>query len=324
MITATNITKIFTVIKKDPGLSGALKSLIYPKKHKVTAIDDISFTINKGEIIGYIGPNGAGKSTTIKILCGILHPTSGNIVIKGLDPRKKRKQVVQQIGVVFGQKTQLYWDIRLGESFELIKRIYRISDRMYAQNMGIMNELLQINELLDTPVRQLSLGQRMRGDLAAAFLHSPPIIFLDEPTIGLDIQSKKNIRKFIKNINQQRKVTVILTTHDLNDVEQLCSRLIIINKGKIVEDGALKHIINKITPYRVLMIDTMEAAKTFQHKNCELIKREPDRLYLKFDKNKTTASKLISQISRQIRIIDLSVKEPDIEDVIENIYGQSV
>ncbi len=324
MIVVKNLSKEFLVIKKSPGFSGALKSIFFPDKKIVHAIDNVSFSINRGEIVGYIGPNGAGKSTTVKILCGILHPTSGTILINGLDPQKKRQEIVRNIGTVFGQRTQLYWDIRLGESFELLRRIYRIDNETYNHNLSVMNEMLQINELIDIPVRQLSLGQRMRGDLVAAFLHSPKIIFLDEPTIGLDIQGKKSIRKFIKNINRLNKATIILTTHDLDDVEELCNRLIIINKGRIVEDGGLKQIINKITPYRLLIVDAEKIPVNFKTENCEIVKSELNRIHLKFDKNKITASQLIAQISLQIKIVDLSVKESDIEDVIENIYGQSV
>ena len=221
IIEVDNLTKEFNIVKKKKGLSGAFKSLIRPEKSIIRAVNDISFNIRQGEIVGYIGPNGAGKSTTIKMMTGILHPTSGNIRIAGISPHKNRKEVVKNLGVVFGQRTQLYWDIRLGESFELMKRIYRIDDRTYKENIELMSEILKIDEFIDIPVRQLSLGQRMRGDLAAAILHSPPILFLDEPTIGLDIEAKQAIRKFILDINKFKKTTVILTTHDLDDVQQL-------------------------------------------------------------------------------------------------------
>ena len=224
LIEVKNIVKGFTVVKKNKGLNGALRSLIKPEKSTVYAVNDISFSIKKGEIVGFIGPNGAGKSTTVKIMSGILHPTSGKVLIDGISPQENRKAVVKNLGVVFGQRTQLYWDLRLGESFELLRRIYEIDLKKFNENMDIMSDILKINEIIDTPVRQLSLGQRMRGDIAAAMIHSPNILFLDEPTIGLDIEAKHSIRNYIEKINRINNTTVILTTHDLDDVEQLCQK----------------------------------------------------------------------------------------------------
>lgn len=320
IIIADKLTKRFTITKKDKGLAGALRGLLRPQKTVLDAVKDVSFTIEQGEIVGYIGPNGAGKSTTIKILSGIMHPTSGRILINGISPQEDRKAVVKNIGVVFGQKTQLYWDIRLGESFELIKRIYRIDDRTYNENLGLMNEMLAINEIIDVPVRQLSLGQRMRGDLTAATLYSPKILFLDEPTIGLDIVAKRNIRKFILDMNELRKITVILTTHDLGDVEQLCSRLMVINQGRVIEDGGLDSIVNKLAPSHMLIIDAPAYKGGFQCRHCDVVKFENGKLHLKFDRTKLSVSKLISEAAKQMEIAELRVVEPDIEDAITNLY----
>lgn len=320
IIIADKLTKRFTITKKEKGLVGAVKGLLFPDKTVLDAVKDVSFTIEQGEIVGYIGPNGAGKSTTIKILSGIMYPTSGTILINGISPQLNRKAVVKNIGVVFGQKTQLYWDIRLGETFELIKRIYRIDDKTYNENLGLMNEMLAIHEIIDVPVRQLSLGQRMRGDLTAATLYSPKILFLDEPTIGLDIVAKRNIRKFILDINRVRKTTVILTTHDLGDVEQLCSRLMVINQGRVIEDGGLDSIVSRLAPNHMLIIDTPGYKGGFEYKNCEVVKYENGKLYLKFDRNKLPVSKLIAEAAKNMDIVELSVVEPDIEDAIASLY----
>jgi ABC-2 type transport system ATP-binding protein len=321
-IAVSNVTKKFIVKEKKTGLTGAVKGLLFPKKKTVMAVDDVSFTVPQGEITGYIGPNGAGKSTTIKMLCGILHPTSGTVEINGVSPHLHRKKVVGNIGVVFGQRTQLYWDIRLGESFELLRRIYRIHDDTYNKNLGLMNELLGINEFIDTPVRQLSLGQRMKGDLVASFLHSPDIIFLDEPTIGLDIHAKRNIRKFIKTINEVNRVTVILTTHDLTDVEELCSRLIVIDNGKLIEDGDLWEIVDRIAPHRHLIVETDSDVRSLRSDIYRVVDEKDGKVTFEFSKRSITASALISEISSKIKIIDLKIKEPNIEDVIDNVYNK--
>jgi len=242
-------------------------------------------------------------------------------LIDGLDPHKDRKKVVKNLGVVFGQRTQLYWDLRLGESFELLKRIYKVPDALYKQNIELMNDILNINELTDTPVRQLSLGQRMRGDLVAAILHSPPILFLDEPTIGLDIEGKYAIRKFIKDINNTYKTTIILTTHDLDDIKELCNRIIVINHGKIVEDGSLSNLIGKIAPIRKLIIDFYDEQENVSHPKAVVTKKEGARVWFEFEKNAITAAELIADISSQYSVRDLSLEEADIEDIIRSVYN---
>lgn len=320
IIRVENLVKEFKVNKKKPGITGALINLIKPDRQKFRAVDNISFSVKKGEIVGYIGPNGAGKSTTVKMLAGILHPTSGSISICGISPHEDRKAVVGRLGVVFGQRTQLYWDVRLGESFELLKRIYKIDNATYRKNMEMINDVLKIDELVDKPVRQLSLGQRMRGDLAAAILHSPEILFLDEPTIGLDIEAKHSIRNFIHDINRLNQVTVILTTHDLDDVEQLCSRLIVINHGIIVEDGPLDVLVRKLAPERILSVELASPCEDIQHANAKVISREALKVTYSFDRNEITAASLISELSSRLPIRDLSVKEPDIEDTVRKLY----
>ncbi len=320
LIEVEDLVKEYSVVKRKNGFKGFLTSLVKPERYTVRAVDNISFTIEKGEIVGYLGPNGAGKSTTIKMLTGILHPTSGALRIEGLSPHQDRKSVVKKLGVVFGQRTQLYWELRLSESFELLKSIYQIPDRIYRENLETMKEVLGIDQLLDVPVRQLSLGQRMKGDLAAAMLHSPSILFLDEPTIGLDVEAKHSIRKFIREINARYQVTVILTTHDLDDVEQLCSRLMVINHGRIVEDGSLERLVERLAPYRILVVDMESPQNELQHEYASVIKQQGNRVWIRFEKNRITAAQLISDISKTFEIIDLSVSEPNIEDIIREVY----
>lgn len=320
VIEVKHLNKTFKTVKKEKGLKGALKALFKPERRIVTAVDDVNFSIEQGEIVGYIGPNGAGKSTTVKMMSGILRPTSGEILVNGADPSKDRKAVVKHLGVVFGQRTQLYWDLRLGESFELLKRIYDVPDEVYEENMKMMDEILDLKSIIDTPVRQLSLGQRMRGDLAAAMLHSPDVLFLDEPTIGLDVDAKHAIRRFIKEINSTRKTTIILTTHDLGDIQELCRRIIIINKGVVIEDGSLDEIIDRIAPYRQLVID-FYTEQHIDHPKAETVSVEGARTVYRFMKNDVTAAELIEDIGKQAKIKDISLEEASIDDVIRIAYG---
>ena len=273
MIDVKNLSKDYLIKRKGAGLSGALKGLVTRNTDVIHAVKDLSFHIDEGEIVGFIGPNGAGKSTTIKMMSGILTPSSGSVLIDGEDITKHRKEVVRNIGVVFGQRTQLNWDLRLGETFELLKHIYRIRQTDYDKTLDVMNDILGIKELIDKPVRQMSLGQRVKGDLVASMLHSPKVLFLDEPTIGLDVSAKYSLRKFIKEINQVRKTTVILTTHDLGDIQELCERLIIINHGKMMEDGNLKEITDRIAPYKTLVVEYYDEEAP-SHDKCEMIGHE--------------------------------------------------
>lgn len=322
MIEIRNICKEYHIVKKDEGLKGAIKSLFTRDTKVINAVSDLSFKIAPGEIVGFIGPNGAGKSTTIKMMSGILTPTSGEIIINGQDITKKRKEVVQHIGVVFGQRSQLNWDLRLGESFELLRHIYRIDKAEYEETIDVMDGILGIKELIDKPVRQMSLGQRVKGDLVAAMLHSPKVLFLDEPTIGLDVGSKYALRKFVKEINEKRKTTIILTTHDLGDIEQLCDRIIIINNGNLVEDGNLTNIIDRIAPYKTLVVEYYDE-KIPKHEHCELIETDNNVAKYRFMKKEITAAKLIEDLSAKSSIKDVSIEQPGIDDIIRIAYNQN-
>ena len=255
MIEVKNVSKEFKKIIKEPGLKGSVKSLFHKKQEIVKAVDDISFTVEKGEILGFIGPNGAGKSTAIKMLTGILTPTSGEIMINGQIPYKNRKKYVKEIGVVFGQRTQLWWDLPLSETFTVLKEIYQIEDKAFKNRMDFLNQVLDLEPFIKSPVRTLSLGQRMRADIAASMIHNPKVLFLDEPTIGLDVVVKDNIRKAITEINQNEKTTIILTTHDISDIELLCTRIVMIDKGKKVYDGALDKMKEKYGKMREIHIN---------------------------------------------------------------------
>ena len=320
MIDVKNLSKDYTIKRKGAGLSGALKGLMTRNTDVIHAVKNLSFHIDKGEIVGFIGPNGAGKSTTIKMMSGILTPTSGSVLIDGEDITKHRKEVVRNIGVVFGQRTQLNWDLRLGETFELLKHIYRIRQTDYDKTLDVMNDILGIKELIDKPVRQMSLGQRVKGDLVASMLHSPKVLFLDEPTIGLDVSAKYSLRKFIKEINQVRKTTIILTTHDLGDIQELCERLIIINHGKMMEDGNLKEITDRIAPYKTLVVEYYDEEAP-SHDKCEMIGHEGNVARYRFAKSDITAADIIADLSAGKSLKDVSIEEAGIDDIIKIAYG---
>ena len=321
IIETTRVSKTFKVNQKKKGLVGAVKGLLFPDIRLIEAVKDVSFSIDEGEIVGYIGPNGSGKSTTIKMLCGILHPSAGAVKVNGLDLPRQRRHLAMDIGVVFGQRSQLYWDIRLGETFELFKRMYDISDADYTQRMGVFHELLDIGEFIDQPVRQLSLGQSIRGNLVGAFLHSPKLLFLDEPTIGLDIVGKKKIQTFIKEMNREYHTTVVLTTHDLSDIEKLCERVIVINHGEIVEDDRLVNITRKLAPYKLVHVLTDGTIPPINITGCRLRSADGSRICLEFDHHQHDSVELIAKLSRLMQINDFSIVDPDIEEVIGTYYG---
>ena len=254
------------------------------------------------------------------MMSGILTPTSGSVLIGGEDITKHRKEVVRNIGVVFGQRTQLNWDLRLGETFELLKHIYRIKQTDYDKTLDVMNDILGIKELIDKPVRQMSLGQRVKGDLVASMLHSPKVLFLDEPTIGLDVSSKYSLRMFIKEINKVRKTTIVLTTHDLGDIQELCERLIIINHGVMMEDGNLKEITDRIAPYKTLVVEYYDEEAP-EHDKCEIIAHEGNVARYRFTKSETTAADIIADLSTQKSLKDISIEEAGIDDIIKIAYG---
>ena len=322
MIDVQNLCKDYVMRRKEPGLRGAIRGLVRPEHTKIHAVSDLSFHIDDGEIVGFIGPNGAGKSTTIKMMSGILTPTKGCVLIDGRDISKHRKEVVRNIGVVFGQRSQLNWDLRLGESFELLKHIYQIDQSDYDRTIDDLDSILGIREIIDKPVRQMSLGQRMKGDLVASMLHSPGVLFLDEPTIGLDVSAKYALRKFIKEINKTRKTTVILTTHDLGDIQELCERLIIINHGVMMEDGRLSEIVDRIAPYKTLVVEYYDESAP-EHDRCEMTEHSGNVAKYRFIKNEVTAAEIIADLSRIKTIKDVSIEEAGIDDIIKIAYGQS-
>ena len=320
MIHVEHLTKNYQRVVRKEGLLGSLRTLFAPEYQVVRAVNDISFHINEGEVVGYIGPNGAGKSTSIKMLCGILVPTSGQITVNGLTPHKNRMENARQIGAVFGQKTQLWWDVPVIESLRLFRDIYKVSDAQYKRNLELFNELLDLHEFQNTPVRQLSLGQRMRADMAAALLHNPRLLFLDEPMIGVDVVVKERMRNFIQTINCEQKVTVLLTTHDMVDIEKVCERIMIIDHGHIVYDGSPDQMRAQHGAQRTLVIEFEEAVPDFSVPQAQLVKSEGRKKWFAFNRFETSPSTLIPFIGSNYPILDLAVEEPEIETIVRAIY----
>ena len=319
-IIVDGISKTFKVAKRNSGLKAALKSFFKREYVLVDAVKNISFSIEKGEIVGYIGPNGAGKSTTIKMLSGILLPTAGNIVVNGMNPFTDRRKYVSNIGVVFGQRSQLAWDIPAEDTFDLLKDIYKLSDEKYQKNKKELVDLLDIEDVMKKPVRSLSLGERMRCEIAASLLHEPKILFLDEPTIGLDAKSKKIVRDFILKINREKKVTVILTTHDMMDIDKLAKRIILIGKGQILYDGSLEKLKTKYGSYKKITINTNNSIKEIRLKGI-ISKKKCDNGYsFIIDSNIISVSKFINYLTEKCSISDLDVDNEGIDDVILKLY----
>ncbi|MFE9538102.1 ATP-binding cassette domain-containing protein [Streptomyces sp. NPDC006691] len=289
------------------------------EKRQVRAVDGISFRVPRGEMVGYIGPNGAGKSTTIKMLTGILTPSAGRLRVAGLDPSRERTRMAQRIGVVFGQRTTLWWDLPLYDSYRLAHRMYRIPDARFRENLDRCVELLDLASLLDVPVRQLSLGQRMRGDIAAALLHDPDVLYLDEPTIGLDVVSKAKVRQFLRDLNAERATTILLTTHDLTDIEQLCRRVMVIDHGRLMYDGALTGLHEAGESERTLVVDLERELPPVRAEGARVVKVEGPRQWLAFPAS-ASAAPLVAHIAAEYPLVDLSVREPDIEAVIARMY----
>lgn len=325
MIEIKNLTKEFKTAVREEGVFGMFRTLFSTKYNIKTAVNNISLKINDGEMVGYIGSNGAGKSTTIKMMCGILTPTRGSIEIDGIEPYKKRKTIASKIGVVFGQKTQLWWDIPLIESFKVLKEIYRISDIDYQKRLQFLYDVLGIKDFIKQPVRTLSLGQRMRADLAAAWLHNPKILFLDEPTIGLDVLVKEKIRNAIKMMNEKFNTTVILTTHDMQDIENLCKRLIIIDKGSIIYDGTLENVKYRFGDLRTLTLTLREKKSDSQLYDYEgklkFLRDEENenKLIIKFNAQEITLETVINYAFNQLGATDMKVEEIGIEDVVKKL-----
>jgi ABC-2 type transport system ATP-binding protein len=312
IISLDHVIKEFVLYKR----AGRLRRT----REVVRAVDDVSLSVDSGEVVGYIGPNGAGKSTTIKMLTGILVPSSGSISVAGVDPQRRRVELARRIGVVFGQRTQLWWDLPLRDSFELLRHVYRVKAPVHAANLATFIELLDMGPFLDTPVRQLSLGQRMRGDLCAALLHDPAILYLDEPTIGLDVVSKSRVREFLATLNAERGVTIVLTTHDLSDVERLCSRLVVIDHGRVIHDGTVGEIKDRFGEFRTVVVDLEEEAPALAVPGCETVRVDGVRQWVRFRRADVSAAAVVAAIAAAARVRDLTIEEPDIEDVVTRIY----
>lgn len=322
MIEVESLNKSFRVVQRNSGLGEAVKSFFNPRYSKVQALEDISFKIDEGEIIGYIGPNGAGKSTTIKIISGILVPDSGKCNILGYTPWKNRVEHAKNIGVVFGQRSQLWWDVPVMDSYNLIKDIYKIPQKNFKDNLDLLTDALDLSTLLTTPVRQLSLGQRMRCEIGASLLHSPKILFLDEPTIGLDAVSKIAVRNFVKTINREKKVTVILTTHDMSDIEALTERILLIGKGKLLLDGSLSELKNRFITHKTLTIDFAESNEDINIQGTTILAKSSERISLSVDLDKIKVSEVIGLLSNKLDIIDVSVDSRPIEEIIVDLYRE--
>jgi ABC-2 type transport system ATP-binding protein len=313
LIEVADLSRTFTVRRR----TGRVRRTA----HLVHAVRGLSFTIERGEMVGYIGPNGAGKSTTIKMLTGILVPSAGRLAVAGIDPSRDRVELTRRIGVVFGQRTTLWWDLPLRDSFDLLRRIYRVPPERFRVNVAEFTEMLDLGDLLDTPFRQLSLGQRMRGDIAAALLHDPEILYLDEPTIGLDVVSKGRLREFLRRVNAERSVTLLLTTHDLQDIEQLCRRVMVIDHGSLVYDGALTGLHAEGAASRTLVVDLVDEAPAVDVPGATVTRVDGPRQWLSFPAGESAAP-IVAAVAAAYDVADLSINEPDIEDVIRQIYSR--
>lgn len=333
MIYVNDLKKEFKKAIKEPGLKGSIKALFKPQNEIIKAVDGISFHVDKGEILGFIGPNGAGKSTVIKMLTGILTPTSGTCQINGYIPQKDRQKYVKEIGVVFGQRTQLWWDLALRETYAVLKEIYNVPDNEYRKRMAFLNEVLELDDFIASPVRTLSLGQRMRADIAASLLHNPKVLFLDEPTIGLDVVVKDNIRHAIQKINAEEGTTVILTTHDLSDIELLCNRIVMIDKGKKVFDGQISDLKREFGQMRDLQFELTDASDIqkldyITHfgvlQEDVNVQNEGTVVSVRFNSDKISVEDMLSYTLSIVHVKDINLKDADIEEIIRRLYRQEV
>jgi ABC-2 type transport system ATP-binding protein len=311
IIEAENLSKTYTLRKKN----GRLKR----ERTTVEAVRDLNLAVAEGELLGYIGPNGAGKSTSIKMFTGILSPSGGTLRVAGLEPIRDRKQLARRIGVVFGQRTTLWWDLPLRDSFALLHRMYAVPDARFTRNLSRYVALLELEPLLDTPVRQLSLGQRMRGDLAAALLHDPAVLYLDEPTIGLDVTSKAVVREFLAELNREQGTTIVLTTHDLDDIERLCRRVVVIDHGTVAYDGELAALRSRVASDRTLVVDLATAGPPIAVPGATVTRVDGPRQWLAFPAE-TNAATLVAAVAARYELLDVSIREADIEDVIRDLF----
>jgi viologen exporter family transport system ATP-binding protein len=323
MIEVEKLEKNFRVARHHRGFLGAFKNLVERESDLVRAVDGVSFQIADGEFVGFIGPNGAGKSTTIKMLTGVLEPSGGRARVDGLEPRRDRIAHTARLGAVFGQRTQLWWDLPVIESYTLLHHVYRTPQREHVEQLARLSELLGIGPLLDVPVRKLSLGQRMRCELAAALLHAPRILFLDEPTIGLDVVAKEAIREFLAAENRERRTTILLTTHDLADIERLCPRMILIDHGRVVYDGSVENVRRTVTSERRLSVDFESDAPQDLPEGAQLEERARTRLVIRFDRDRIPAARLIAWLAERAPIADLTLEETPIERIVAELYRRS-
>lgn len=326
VVQVSGLTKVFRGFRREEGLAAALKSLIRRTRTETLAVADVAFSIQPGEMVGYIGANGAGKSTTIKMLTGILTPTAGEVVCNGFVPHRDRTRYVATIGVVFGQRTQLWWDIAVVESFKLLKEIYGLSEAEYRERMALFERVLGISAYLHQPVRKLSLGERMRCDLAASLLHRPPLLFLDEPTIGLDIVAKVSVREFLQEINEREGTTVLLTTHDLSDIETLCRRVMVIDHGKLLFDGAISALRDRILPITSIVFDvkTVPDSSLLVLNGLKVQEAGSHRYRIDIDRRALSPASAVKEIVNRFDVVDLSIEEPQIEEVVKRIYREGI
>jgi len=324
MIRATHLSKHFQVAQPGEGLSEKLKRFFAPQYKLIKAVDDVSLEIERGSIVGYLGPNGAGKSTTIKLLTGILTPSAGDVLVNGLVPHKARTQNAFNIGVVFGQRSQLWWDLPLIDSFHILRAMYRVPQERYRRNLAFLVELLEMADFLEQPVRKLSLGQKMKGDITAALLHDPPILYLDEPTIGLDVISKNKILQFLRALNAERQTTIILTTHNLSDVEQVCPRIVIIDKGKIILDAMQSEIFQRFGKQRVLTVEFHDRVPAIQAPAGKIIEQSENKVCIEFNREEISAFDLMAALGKDWPIKDVSIHEENIESIVSRIYQTGV
>lgn len=320
VIQVNNLSKVYKVKHLRKGILGGLRDLVTPQYELKEAVRGINFTVQEGEAVGYIGPNGSGKSTTIKMLTGVLTPTSGKVIVNGLEPSKNRKENAMKIGVVFGQRSQLWWDLAIRESFDIFHHIYRIPTTVFKRNRDMMMELLDIRAFEATPVRQLSLGQRMRAEVACAFFHDPAICYLDEPTIGLDVVVKEQIRKFLREINKEKKTTIILTTHDMDDIEEVCKRIVLIDKGNIIHDDNMDSFRNTYGTDRLLKIQLAEPVNDFRIDTGRVESIKDSQVTIVFKKDQISATQLIHDIITRYPVLDCQLQEPKIEHLIRDVY----
>jgi len=320
MIEIIHLSKHFRLREEPERLPDRFKAVFHPRWRVIRAVDDISLQVQAGEIVGYLGPNGAGKSTTIKLLTGILHPTAGTVRVNGIVPQQKRTENAYNIGVVYGQRSQLSWDLPLIDTFEFLGLMYRVPRERYRRNLDFLVALLEMQPFLRQPVRKLSLGQRMRASIAAALIHEPPVLFLDEPTVGMDVVSKNRLLKFLQQLNAEKGVTIFLTTHNLSDVEQVCPRIVILDRGKIMLDASRAEILRRFGKRRRLVLQFENGVQEVNIPQGEVVHAEENELWVEFDRDQVSAFDLIASLERDKGITDVGIKEESIESIVARLY----